>query len=638
MRPQLQTALLNTPRSEAVETLIREDIEVLDTSSGGIPTRMTPRCPSGTSRKTGRGTASPSHGAVSLDAVHGVTFVNGRPAGIEGRRLGQSWIGLGEAPPAYRESNMMMAMSRRGFLASIGDLGLGGLLFDAQCVSTEGRAADTPRERSRERTTMSMVLETVFTEGLAHLSYLIGDKRTGCAAVIDPRRDVEVYVDLARRHKLAITHVLETHIHADFVSGSRELADRTGSAKILVSAEGGARYGFPHQELRDGDRIDLGRVILMARHTPGHTPEHLSYLAAEGNRPDTPFAVFSGDCLFADSVGRPDLLGEDKSVGLAKELFRSVREFYLKLPDDVRVHPAHGAGSPCGANISDRLVTTIGYERRFNPALQIEDEAKFVEYVLSTAPPEPRYYPRMKEINARGPEVLGRLPTAPALPPKAFQRAVEKDDVHLVDNRQMLAFGGGHIAGALNIGPRAELSIWAGWMLDPDKPIFLVLPKDGDLPEVLRQFLRVGYTRFGGYLLGGMEEWVNAGLPLVTLPQLTVQELKALPAPGRVTDTRRAHAFGVGGRPRPGGAVHLPARTGEEARPARQGQAGGGVLRQRLPRQPRGEHPPAERLRPRPQRAGELEGVDGGGLPRREAQGAQEGVGHGSVRNHQWQR
>jgi hydroxyacylglutathione hydrolase len=393
-----------------------------------------------------------------------------------------------------------------------------------------------------------MVLETIFTEGLAHLSYLIGDKRTGCAAVIDPRRDVEVYVDLARRHKLAITHVLETHIHADFVSGSQELADRTGSAKILVSTEGGARYGFPHQALRDGDRIDLGRVILMARHTPGHTPEHLSLLAAEGNRPDTPFAVFSGDCLFADSVGRPDLLGESKSGGLAKLLFRSVREFYLKLPDDVRVHPAHGAGSPCGANISDRLVTTIGYERRFNPALQIEDEAKFVEYVLATAPPEPRYYPRMKEINARGPEVLGRLPTAPALAPKAFQRAVAKDDVHLVDNRQMLAFGGGHIAGALNIGPWAELSIWAGWVLDFDKPIFLVLPEDRDLPDVLRQLVRVGYTKFGGYLLGGMEEWANEGLPLVTLPQLTVKELRRSLPPEelQILDVRTPSEWGGG--------------------------------------------------------------------------------------------
>lgn len=422
-----------------------------------------------------------------------------------------------------------MVSSRREFIAGVGGLGLGGLLLISDGLVAEDRKRkDSSKQKGKP--TMSMVIETVFTEGLAQLSYLIGDKAAGKAVVIDPRRDVDVYIELARKHKLSITHALETHIHADFVSGCRELADRTGTAKVCVSVEGGAEYGFPHKQLKDGDTIDLGRVVLTARHTPGHTPEHLSYLAAEGNRPDRPFAVFSGDCLFADSVGRPDLLGEEKSDKLAKELFRSVRDLYLKLDDDVRVHPGHGAGSPCGANISDRLVTTIGYERRHNPALQIADEAKFVEYVLFTAPPEPRYYKRMKQVNAKGPDVLGRLPTCPPLPPRAFKRAVGKGGVQLVDNRQMLGFGGGHIAGALNIGPRAELSIWAGWMLDPEQPIFLVLPKDADLPEVQRQLLRVGYTTFGGCLLGGMEEWENAGLPLTALPQMSVHDLnKALP-------------------------------------------------------------------------------------------------------------
>ena len=161
--------------------------------------------------------------------------------------------------------------------------------------------------------TSTMILETVFTEGVAHLSYLIGDKATGKAAVIDPRRDVDVYIELARKNKLAITHVLETHIHADFVSGTRELVDRTGTAKAVLSVEGGAKYGFEFEKLKDGDKIDLGRVILTAKHTPGHTPEHMSFLAAEGDRPETPFAVFSGDTLFADSVGRPDLLGASQS-------------------------------------------------------------------------------------------------------------------------------------------------------------------------------------------------------------------------------------------------------------------------------------------------------------------------------------
>lgn len=416
-----------------------------------------------------------------------------------------------------------MSKSRRQFITEAGSYGIGGALIASGVL-----AAD--EQESPSAPPASMIFETILTEGVAQLSYLIGDKATGKAAVIDPRRDIDIYVDLARKHKLTITHTLETHIHADLVSGCLELADRTGTAKICVSAEGGPKYGFPHEGLKDGDTIDLGRVVLTAKHTPGHTPEHMSYLVSESNHSDQAFAIFSGDCLFANSVGRPDLLGDEQTEGLAKQLYQSIYEFYLKLPDSVRVHPGHGAGSPCGANISDRLVTTIGYERTNNPALQFKDEAGFIEYVLFTAPPEPVYYPRMKQENAKGPVVLGRLPTCPPLTPKFFEEAVRAGDVQLIDNRQMLAFGGGHIAGALNIGPRAELSIWAGWMLDPQKPIFLVLPKDTDLQEVQRQFIRVGYYEFGGYLLGGMEEWNNKGMPITEMAQMSVHELKdALP-------------------------------------------------------------------------------------------------------------
>lgn len=392
----------------------------------------------------------------------------------------------------------------------------------------------------KEKPTSTMVIETVFTEGVAQLSYLIGDKATGKAVVIDPRHDIEPYIELARSNNLVITHALETHIHADFVSGCRELANRTGTAKIFVSVEGGAKYGFPHGKLRDGDEIDLGRVILTARHTPGHTPEHMSFAAAESNRPDTPFAIFSGDCLFADSVGRPDLLSDDKSDELAKKLFHSLHEVYLKLDDDVVVYPGHGAGSPCGADISDRLVTSIGYERRHNAALQFDEVKAFVEHVLFTAPPEPRYYQRMKKINSAGPEILERLPSAPPMTTEEFRKKIKSGNYQLVDNRQMLAFGGGHIQGAMNIGPKAELSIWAGWLLDPEKPILLVLPKDSDLPKVDRQLIRVGYSKFAGYLVGGIESWVNAGLPLQRLTQMTVLEVsQALPSKDlQVVDVR----------------------------------------------------------------------------------------------------
>ncbi len=420
-----------------------------------------------------------------------------------------------------------MTRSRREFLTEVGGIGMGGVFMAKGTLGAEDSKPESAPPAS-------MIFEAVMTEGVAELSYLIGDKATGKAAVIDPRRDIDIYVELARKNKLTITHTLETHIHADLVSGCLELADRTGTAKVCVSAEGGPKYGFPHEKLKDGNTIDLGRVILTAKHTPGHTPEHMSYLAAENNHPDQPFAIFSGDCLFANSVGRPDLLGDDQTGGLAKQLYDSIYGFYLQLPDDVRVHPAHGAGSPCGANISDRLVTTIGYERKNNPALQFKDEAAFVEYVLFTAPPEPKYYPRLKQENAEGPAVLGRLPSCPPMAPRAFEGAVGKGDVQLVDNRQMLAFGGGHIPNALNIGPRAELSIWAGWMLDPQKPIFLVLRQDTDLPEVLRQFIRVGYTKFGGYLLGGMEEWNNDGLPIAKLDQMPVHEVKAALPPKEI--------------------------------------------------------------------------------------------------------
>jgi hydroxyacylglutathione hydrolase len=369
----------------------------------------------------------------------------------------------------------------------------------------------------------AVVFETVRTDGLAHLSYLVGDRSSGQAAVIDPRRDVDIYLELARKHRLTITYAVETHIHADFVSGSRELAARTRTAKVLVSVEGGARYGFPHEPLRHGSRVELGLVTLTAIHTPGHTPEHLAYLATAR---ENPWGFFSGDFLFADSVGRPDLLGAAQTPGLARALFHSLRTALAPLPDAVPLYPAHGAGSPCGANICDRQ-STVGHERRHNPALQFTNESAFIDWVLRTAPPMPHYYPRMKRINAQGPEVLGGLPPVEWLEPEAFRRRLAEGDVQLIDNRTMRDFGKSHIAKAWNLGPRAELSLWAGWMLDPARPIALVLPRDGDLPEVLRQFLRVGFTHFAGCLRGGMNAWVTAGLPVEGLAQLPAPELNA---------------------------------------------------------------------------------------------------------------
>ncbi len=385
---------------------------------------------------------------------------------------------------------------------------------------------------------MSLVFKTIQTDGIAEISYIVGDDDEGVAAVFDPRADVDVYIDMAREAGVAITHIFETHIHADLVSGSRELCARLESAKIYASHEGGAEYGFEHEPLKDGDKFEFGEVLVTARHTPGHTPEHMSYLLADIDHPTEPWGILTGDSLFVSSAGRPDLLGEKHTKQLAEQQFHTLRDFYLKMPDHVMIFPNHGAGSPCGADIGARLSSTIGYERKFNKFLQFPDVDSFTEFAINTAPPVPKYYPLMKRINAEGPRVIGNLPRVRGLPPKAFREAVEKKAGTLVDTRMMLAFGGGHIAGALNIGSAPILSIWAGWMLDPNEPILLVLEHDDDLENIVRLFVRTGYTKFAGYLVGGMRAWQLAGFPMEKIGQMTVHELNERRGALQVVDVR----------------------------------------------------------------------------------------------------
>ena len=373
---------------------------------------------------------------------------------------------------------------------------------------------------------MALIFERIHTEGIAELSYLVGDDSTGVAAVIDPRADVDCYLELAREKRVSITHIFETHIHADLVSGARELCARVGSAKIHLSCEGGVRYGFGHETIRDGDIFEFGCARVTVRHTPGHTPEHVAFLLAEKEHPDAPWGVLTGDSLFVSSAGRPDLLGTAQAKKLAGKLFHTLRDFYLKLEDSVIIYPGHGHGSPCGADIGDRLSSTIGHERRFNAFLQIEDEKRFTDHALSTAPPTPTYYPRMKKVNAKGPEVLGHLPVVCGLPPELFHEASKEKDTVLIDTRMMLAFGGGHIHGAINIGGMPMLSVWAGWLLNPGKRILLVLDSDGKLNDIVRYLVRAGFTNFAGYLVGGMMAWNNAGMHVESVRQMPVHEVK----------------------------------------------------------------------------------------------------------------
>jgi hydroxyacylglutathione hydrolase len=401
---------------------------------------------------------------------------------------------------------------------------------------------------------MSLVFKTIQTEGIAELSYLLGDDDEGIAAIFDPRPDVDVYVDMARDAGVAITHIFETHIHADLVSGSRELCARVKSAKIFVSHEGGAEYAFEHEKVNDGDRFTFGEVLVTARHTPGHTPEHMAYLIADMDHPDVPWGILTGDSLFVSSAGRPDLLGEKHTKQLAEQQFHTLRDFYLKMPDHVMIYPNHGAGSPCGADIGARVSSTIGYERKFNKFLQFDDVKKFTDYALASAPPVPKYYPVMKKVNAQGPEILGNLPRVQALPPNAFKEAIDNKAGVLVDVRSMLAFGAGHIPGALNLGGSPILSIWAGWMLDPDTPILLVLESESDLEKIVQLFIRTGYSKFAGYLVGGMRAWGAAGFPLERIGQMSVHDLNERKSSLQVIDVRSPGEWKKG---RVAGARHI---------------------------------------------------------------------------------
>src|SRR6056297_1818629 len=298
---------------------------------------------------------------------------------------------------------------------------------------------------------MTLRFEQILADGVAECSYLLGDDAAHVCAIVDPRPDVDIYLEAARRFGLAITHVFETHIHADFMSGARELVDRLGGqAKLCVSAEGGAEYGFEHVAVRDGDTFSFGGLRMKALFTPGHTPEHMSYLLYDGDT-ETPWGVLSGDAFFVDSVGRPDPMGDDQTDELTEKLFHTVRDVFMALPDDVIIYPCHGAGSACGPNIGDRMSSTIGYERRFNDYAKIKNLEEFKEAILGDAPPVPTHYPRMKKVNAKGPQVLGNLPRIEPMADAHFASATESG-AQILDVRDMLDFGAGHVPGSVNIG------------------------------------------------------------------------------------------------------------------------------------------------------------------------------------------
>jgi len=370
-----------------------------------------------------------------------------------------------------------------------------------------------------------MFLKQIYLGCLSQASYLIGSD--GEAAVVDPRRDIDEYLEEARKAGLVIKHVLETHFHADFVSGHRELAARTGAA-IYFGRH--ARPGYAVTSLADGGEVRVGRVTLRTLETPGHTPESVCYLVLDGEQGGEPggkpVAVLTGDTLFVGEVGRPDLMGHQFTAeGMAGSLYDSLHTKLLTLPDDVVVYPGHGPGSSCGRNIGPETSSTIGKERQFNYALQIQDRDTFVRTVAGNLPAPPRYFPHDAQVNREGPPDLAPLLAAlRPLPSHEVARLTREGAALVLDTRAPKEFGEGHLPGSVNVGIDGRYASWVGTVLDPLSPFLLVAPA-GREAEAAMRLGRVGYDNVVGYLDGGVAAWRVAGLPVRDLPQIDVREL-----------------------------------------------------------------------------------------------------------------
>jgi len=353
-----------------------------------------------------------------------------------------------------------------------------------------------------------MIFRRYKDEGLAHYSYLIADE--GQAAVIDPRRDIDVYLTDAARDQAYIVSVFETHRNEDYLIGSCEIEAATGAKIFHADSQWDYQYGEP---VEDGQTWRIGRLKIKAIHTPGHTPGSMSYLLHD---PDgNPWVLFSGDALFSGDGGRVDLLGEDRLPEMAGMLYDSIFNKILPLGDDVLLCPAHGAGSVCGSKIAERTWTTIGMERKSNPLCKVKSEQEFLE-LHGKMLDRPPYFLNMEELNLAGPPILGTLPVLEPLNPIAFEKEMTK--AQLVDTRDQFGFGGGHIPGSLSMY-LPILQSFAGWFLSYDKPILFVCDPD-DTQVIVRTMIRMGFDQLSGYLGKGILGWAVSGniaehIPLV---------------------------------------------------------------------------------------------------------------------------
>ncbi|HLY18159.1 MAG TPA: MBL fold metallo-hydrolase [Bryobacteraceae bacterium] len=386
-----------------------------------------------------------------------------------------------------------------------------------------------------------MYFEQFYLGCLAHASYMIGSE--GVAAVIDPQRDVEIYLEEARKNGLRIAHVIETHLHADFVSGHQELAARTG-AQIYLGAHAGAQ--FPHVAVKQGDEVRFGECRLQFLETPGHTLESLCVLVTDAERSSEPFAVLTGDTLFIGDVGRPDLSPGHTPQQLAGLLYDSLHQKLMKLGDAVLVYPAHGAGSLCGRQIGSEKSSTIGEQRVRNYALQARSRDEFVHLITDALPDRPAYFAADAEINRTGAAPLaGMAPMAP-LDAEAVRR-LQKAGAIVLDTRPDTQFGAGHVPGSVNIPLSGQFAAWSGALLGLESDLILVAEDADRGAESRMRLARVGIERVVGYLEGGIEGWPREDVE--ELQQITVQDLDRLLSEKdgwQVADVRRENEWEEG--------------------------------------------------------------------------------------------
>lgn len=401
---------------------------------------------------------------------------------------------------------------------------------------------------------MSMYFKQFYLGCLAHASYLIGSGNE--AVVVDPQRDVDQYIEEAKANGLNIKYVIETHLHADFVSGHRELASRTG-AEIVFGEK--ANADFPHRPVKDGDELEIGKVKLRIIETPGHTPEGISVLVNDTEASEQPQKILTGDTLFVGDVGRPDLAGAKGYTPemMAGMMYDTLNQKLLKLPDETEVYPAHGAGSMCGRNMSRETSSTIGEQRKFNYALQPMSRDEFIQLMTKDMPAAPDYFAKDAEINRSGAPALKELPQPAALNPREVSDLITKGHI-VLDVRPAEEFGEGHIPNSLNIGLGGQFAIWSGSLIPITAPIILIANSDEKVDEAVMRLARVGIESVKGYLSGGLEAWRKAGMKVETVPQLTVEELNSMidkQPQLQIVDVRRPPEYQSGHVPR---ALHAP--------------------------------------------------------------------------------